>query len=165
MPHTNSVRGALFAALGAVALCGQPGLAAAQQAGDDTAAAAVPDCTAGPFGEGVSLTPQDGDDPAVTAIHLEFQCGDILSDGTLIPTGYRVELEGECNGAPCNYPMTILMPTASDNRYEGAFVSDEGKDVTLRVRKTRRGVVFLMLTRTPGSGEKPTRLRYQLNDG
>lgn len=165
MPHSNSLRSTLFAALGAVALAGLPGAAAAQQAADGDAAPAAPACTAGAFGEGVSLTPKQGEDPAVTAVHLEFQCGDILSDGTFIPTGYRIELEGECGDAACSYPMAFVSETASPNRYEGGFVSDEGNDVMLRVRKTRNGVVLLMLTRTPGSGEKPERLRFRLDEG
>lgn len=130
------------------------------------AASAQDACTPGAFGEGVSLKATEGDDKAVTMVHLEFQCGDVLSDGTYVPTGYRVELEGECGEAACQYPLAFVAATARPGAYQGAFV-DDGKDVVLRLRKANRGTRLIMISQAPGgrgNKVKPTRTRYRLSE-
>lgn len=129
-------------------------------------ASAQDQCTPGSFGEGVSLNASQGDDKAVTMVHLEFQCGDVLSDGTYVPTGYRVELEGECGDAACSYPLAFVSATARPGAYQGMFV-DDGKDVVLRLRKARRGTRLIMISQAPGdrgNKVKPTRARYRLTE-
>lgn len=173
MPHTP-LRRAILAGLGAFVLAAAPAAVSAQQAADTPAAPAaestdaappVPTCQPGAFGEGVSLAPRNDKDPSVTAVHLEFQCGDILSDGTYIPTGYRIQLEGECGDAPCDYPLAFLTPSADGARYEGSYISAEGDDVILRVRRNRGDtIVLIMLTRTPGEDAKPERARFFLEE-
>lgn len=157
------------AACGAAALVALPLPALAQDAAapaaaDTTTAPPPQQCAPGAFGEYVSLMPEDAETDVVTAMHLEFQCGDILSDGTYIPTGYRVELEGECDGAPCDYPLAFVMATAHENRFEGLFVTHDGADVIMRLRKNRNGAMLVLVTQTPGSGEKPERMRIRMNE-
>ena len=172
MPHPLTLRrpGRWAACAAAAALLALPLPASAQDATAPNTAAAAADpvetmaCTPGVFGEGVSLTANDAETDAVTAMHLEFQCGDVLSDGTYIPTGYRVELEGECGDAACNYPMSFLLPTAHEGRFEGLFVTDAGEDVILRLRKNRNGAMLVMIRQTPGSGDKPERLRIRMSE-
>ena len=172
MPHPlSSLARRWAAACGAAALVALPLPALSQDAAapsttDTTTADAAPapeQCSPGVFGEFASLSASEAETDAVTAVHLEFQCGDILSDGTFIPTGYRVELEGECDGAACDYPLAFLVPTASEGRYEGMFVSNDGADVILRLRRNRQGAILAMIVQTPGSGEKAERTRVQLS--
>lgn len=172
MPHPLQFRrtGRWAAWAAAAALLALPLPASAQNAAAPNTAAAAADpaetmhCTPGVFGEGASLTANDAESDAVTAMHLEYQCGDVLSDGTYIPTGYRVELEGECGDAACNYPMSFLLPTAHESRFEGLFVTDQGEDVILRLRKNRNGAMLVMIRQTPGSGNKPERLRIRMSE-
>lgn len=129
-------------------------------------ASAQDGCTPGAFGEGASLNVSQGDDKAVTAVHLDFQCGDVLADGTYIPTGYRVELEGECGDAACDYPLAFVFATARPDSYQGGFVRD-GEDVVIRLRKANRGTRLVMISQEPGgrgNGNKPTRGRYRLKE-
>ena len=172
MPHPLTGRARQCAAsLAAAALLALPLPAVAQNATAPNTAAAAADpaeplhCTPGSFGQGVSLTADGAESDAVTALHLDFQCGDVLSDGTFIPTGYRAELEGECGEGPCNYPLAFLMPTAHENRFEGIFVTDEGEDMILRLRKNRNGAMLVVIKQTPGSGDKPERMRIKLTEG
>ncbi|MEM9222477.1 MAG: hypothetical protein AAGB11_08745 [Pseudomonadota bacterium] len=117
-------------------------------------------CSPGTYGDFIELTVNEGNDKAVTSAELEFQCGDTLSDGTFVPTGYRLHLEGECGSGACNYPTAILFPTARRNQLAGLFVFD-GKDYTVRMRKTRRGSQLNLSIRGQERG-KPQRARYRL---
>ncbi|MEM6762054.1 MAG: hypothetical protein AAF615_04180 [Pseudomonadota bacterium] len=121
------------------------------------------DCAPGIFDVGGTYRTRRGDDDRVTTAIIEFQCGDVLSDGTFIPTGYRVQLEGDCNGAPCEYPMLMANETAREAVYNASFV-DEGKNVVVRLRKPRQGqgVTIIVIRRAPERGAEPDRAIYRL---
>ena len=151
-----------LAALPALAL-GLAGPAVAQSDPATSAASEQPPavaCTPGAFGEGAELDVESGDDQAITHMGVEFQCGDILSDGTYIPTGYRIYLSGECAQGTCHYPTIFAYPTAREGHYEAFFVED-GLNVTLRIRKIQRAVDVIYVGREPGDTGKPIRAAYQ----
>ncbi|MEM0906407.1 MAG: hypothetical protein AAGJ94_03520 [Pseudomonadota bacterium] len=137
-----------------------------------TPAAAQTECEPGAFGEVADFTVSKSEDKRVTAVSLEYQCGDTLSDGTFIPTGYRLYLEGECGEGACNYPTLMAMPTAREGQLTASYVQD-GKDVTVRMRKSRRGVNLNVMAREPRRGRrnggdgggraKPERANYRLS--
>lgn len=115
------------------------------------APAAAQECADGAFGEGGTFTVRNADDKAVTGMTLAFQCGEILGDGRLVPTGYRMQLTGECNGGDCSYPLVILSPTARPENYSAFFVEGDA-NVTVHVRPARReGTLRVSVaTRVPG---------------
>jgi len=131
-----------------------------------TPAAAQLLCEPGVFGEAASFEVRRAEDMRVTSMRLEFQCGDVLSDGTLIPTGYRVELEGECDGAPCDYPVVMARDTAREGQLEATFVRD-GRDYTVRIRAGRRGrgATVSVISRPPGRGQQRDRAVYRMGEG
>ncbi|MEM8663799.1 MAG: hypothetical protein AAGF49_06715, partial [Pseudomonadota bacterium] len=139
---------------------GQDGSAPQDPFGSDDA---FVDCTPGAFGEGGTYEATDAEDTRVTAVIIEFQCGDTLSDGTFIPTGYRVLVEGDCDGVDCGYPVVIAKPMAQPDMY-GANFAFEGRNVALRMRPPANGegVNLFWTAREPGPDSEAERGRYRL---
>lgn len=99
---------------------------------------------------------------AVTEVTLTFQCGGTGPGGVFIPTGYKIEVEGECPSGTCDLGTTIAVEGPGRGEYS-AVLMDEAVGARSMVIATRRKALSLSV-RTEVKGERrPASARYDLS--
>ena len=102
---------------------------------------------------------------AITEVSISFQCGGSTSDGAYIPTGYRLELTGECAAGTCDLGTTVATEGPDDKSFV-ASMKDEVGFRQIRLGKNRRDN-WTLAVRTRAEGERGghganANVRYQL---
>lgn len=137
-------------------------------------------CTPGPIADGTYATaererknragraPREGrgeapsaEGRAITEVTLTFQCGGIASDGAFIPTGYRLDVRGECPSGTCDLGTTVAMPAGEVGTYMAVLADETVGFRELRIQARRKAVNLVVRTEVDGQ-RRPATARYQL---